>query len=147
MRWTTPILLLLIFAAAIAARFVHIGRYTYFFDETWNDELSTGRGSLHTRLANDVLHEGVPEVSSLDGAPAWWRIWAGMDNVTHPPLYIIVLRWWRDCFGGAFPVSRTLSALLSALAVLLMFDVARTLHGTAAGLWAALLMALSGSQI
>src|SRR5438067_7292528 len=140
-------LLLAICGIAALTRSAHINRYAYFFDEAWNDELSTGRGSLHIRLANDVLYDNVPKPTSLSGAPGWWHIWANMDHVTHPPLYIIVLRLWRDVFGESPIVSRACSATFSVLAILLLFDIARLLHGNAAALWACLIMALAGAQI
>ena len=146
-QWRTALLLILILATAGVARFAHINRYCYFFDEAWNDEVSTGRGSLHIRLPNNELIANLAKPTSLVGALPWWRIWTNMDNVTHPPLYIIVLRWWRDIFGESPIISRACSATLSALAVLLLFDVGRILHGTATGLWASLIMALAGAQI
>src|SRR4051794_30135450 len=95
-RRITLILLALILALAAVVRFAWIGHYSYFFDEAWNDELSTGRGSMHIRLANDAIHENVPKPTSLAGAPPWWKVWSNVDYVTHPPLYLIVLRWWRN---------------------------------------------------
>lgn len=146
-RWLTYLLLALILVIAALARSAYINRYSYFFDEAWNDELSTARGSLHIRLANDVLYQEVPKPTSLSGAPAWWRIWANMDHVTHPPMYIIVLRGWRDVFGESPIVSRACSATFSVIAILLLFDISRLLHGNAAALWACLIMALAGAQI
>jgi uncharacterized membrane protein len=146
-RWLTALLLLIILVIAGLARSVHIHRYCYFFDEAWNDEISTGRGSLHVRMANDVLYENVSKPTSLSGAEPWWRIWTHVDRVTHPPLYFIVLRWWRDLFGESPVVSRALSTTVSVVAILLLFDVARLMHGTTAALWGCAIMALAGAQV
>src|SRR3954453_14433081 len=146
-RWVTSVLLISILAIAAVARFAYITHYCYHFDEAWNDEVSTGRGSLHIRLPRNQLIENVPKPTSLVGALPWWRIWANMDNVTHPPLYIIVLRWWRDVFGESPGISRACSAVLSTLGVLIFFDVGRILHGTKTALWASLIMALAAGRI
>src|SRR5207249_12298384 len=124
-RWLTFLLLILILGIATSMRFVYLPYSCYHFDEAWNDEMSTGHGSVHVRLPTDQLVENVPKPTSLPGARPWWRIWDNMDNVTHPPLYIIVLRWWRDLFGESPRVSRACLATISVLAVLLLFDVAR----------------------
>src|SRR6185503_1309573 len=42
---------------------------------------------------------------------------------------------------------RSLSIVCSLLAIAFLFDAVRTLHGPAAGLWAAAIMALAGPQI
>ena len=122
-------LLSLILAVGAIARSVHLHHYCYEFDEAWIDELSTGRGSMHDRLAADVVHENVPKPTSLAGAPPWYSVWTHMDGATHPPLFQIVLRWWREAFGESPVVSRALSVVFSTLAILLLFDVGRLLHG------------------
>src|SRR5581483_236260 len=132
---------------ASVARSVHLNRYSYFFDETWNDEISTGRGSLHIRLPSDVVLSDIPKPTSLTGAAPWYTIWTHVDYVTHPPLYLIALRLWRDVFGESVVVSRAFSAVVSTLAILLLFDAVRLFHNTTASLWSCLIMALAGAQI
>jgi uncharacterized membrane protein len=39
------------------------------------------------------------------------------------------------------------AAVMSLVAIVLMFDVVRVLHGTTAGLWSAALMAVAGPMI
>lgn len=140
-------LLLLILTGAAAVRGVHLNRACYFFDETWFDELSTGRGSLHSRLPANTLLENIPRVTSLNGAEPWWKIWSSLDHVTHPPLYMIILRAWREVFGESPIISRACSVVFSVIAVLLLFDVARLLHGARTALWACAIMAVAAPQV
>ena len=71
-RWRTGLLLLIILTVAIVTRFAWINYYCYHFDEAWNDELSTGRGSQHIHLASNEIHQNIPKPTSLVGARPWW---------------------------------------------------------------------------
>jgi hypothetical protein len=145
-RWQLVTLLAILLAAA-AARWYRISEFSLWLDEIWAIETATGRGSPHAHLPQGVIIAPAPDFTSLDGAPPWWRIWTGMGNVTHPPLYVILLRWWMDAFGTGAAAVRSLSAIASVVAVALMFDVVRILRGTNAALWAAALMALTATQV
>jgi hypothetical protein len=60
----------------------------------------------------------------------------------------MVLNLWRRAFGDGDVSARLCSVAFSLIAIVLLYDVARLLHGSrAVALWAALLMALAGSQI
>jgi len=63
------LLFLLILAAAAFLRVRRMGSDSLTFDEQWHLELSTGRGSPHVRLPQDVLIADAPDVTSLKGAP------------------------------------------------------------------------------
>lgn len=148
MRGFTLAALVAIFAVALVTRFAYIDRLSLHYDEAWNLTLSTGRGSPHGDLEAGRIYSGLPKFTSLKDAPPWWRIPGTLQRVTHPPLYSIALRFWRAMTGDGDVAGRAFSAVLSALAVLLLFDAVRTLHESrAAGLWAALIMALAGPQI
>jgi uncharacterized membrane protein len=116
------------------------------FDELWHLELSTGRGSAHATIPLDRLVT-VPVLTSLAGAPPWYVIPVTLDGVTHPPLYSLVLRFWRTLAGESITAGRVLSVLLSVLCVAMLYFTMRPLHGAATALWACLLMALSDSLI
>jgi 4-amino-4-deoxy-L-arabinose transferase-like glycosyltransferase len=147
-RIATILALVAIFAIALVTRFSWIGRLSLHYDEAWNLTLSTGRGSPHGDLEAGRVYSGLPKFTSLEDAPPWWRIPGTLQRVTHPPLYSIALRGWRALIGDGDIAARAFSAILSALAVLLLYDAVRTLHESrAAGLWAALIMALAGPQI
>lgn len=84
-----------------------------------------------------------------------------LDN--SPPLYFILLKYWSACFGDSLLALRSLSVVLGCVAILAMFlfvSAATTSplfggpgrrggdgRGTEAGLFAAVLMAISAFQI
>src|ERR1700733_2490552 len=101
-----PILIVILLLAA-GLRFLHINQNSLTFDEQWHLELSTGRGSPHVRLPQDVVIRDAPAVTSLVAAPPWYAVWTHMDFVVHPPLYCTSLRIWRDIFGGDDAAARS----------------------------------------
>ncbi len=72
---------------------------------------------------------------------------AGTAADTMPPLYYFLLHFWMAAFGSGLAVLRLLSVLLSLLALLVFFDLGRRMFGIEAGLWIALLIAISPIQI
>lgn len=135
-----------IFIAALLLRLLYIGAEPFDLDEYWNLELTTGRGTVHESVrANEIYRP--PSATGLGDALPWWRIPGSLDRVTHPPLFSILLRGWREAFGEGDAAARTPGALLSALAVLPLYAAARNLHGRGVGLWAAALFAVSGAQV
>ncbi|HEX5137065.1 MAG TPA: glycosyltransferase family 39 protein [Planctomycetota bacterium] len=88
------------------------------------------------------------EVTSLhDAARTVGGILAGKGRPGHPPLFYLVLKAWIAAFGVSEVAVRTLSALCGTAAVALAYALFRALHGRAAGLAAALLLALSFHHI
>lgn len=138
--------LALILAVAAGLRLYHLNRPALSLDEFWNAELSTGRGTLHETVERDRLHVP-PRGTSLADAPAWWTIPSSLDRVTHPPLYSILLRWWREVTSPGDGMLRAYSALTGAFAVLPLFATARLLHGPRTALWACALYAVASTTI
>jgi len=142
------ILLALILLSAVVTRFYGIAEYSLWLDEIWTIETATARGSPHLLLPEGVIITEPPVLTSLDGAPPWWRIWTSMREMTHPPLYLIVLRWWMEAFGTGPMAVRSLSAVSSVIAVLLLYDVVRLqLSSRGAAAWAAVLLIVAGPQV
>jgi uncharacterized membrane protein len=141
-----PILAILIVAAAL--RIFRIGEENYWFDELQSMESSAGRGWVDQSLPRDTILERPQRPGSLSSAAPWWRIAPAMRQLeVTPPLYFIILRFWRDAFGDAEATTRSLSAIASISAVGLMYAIACNLYGDAAALWAATLMAIAPTQI
>src|SRR4051812_31097962 len=63
------VLLALILAVAGGLRYARARADGLTFDEQWHLELSTGRGSPHVRVPDNVLVPDAPAVTSLVGAP------------------------------------------------------------------------------
>jgi len=121
-------------------------------ESLWNDELlsleaSSGRAPSQWLPPVGVVVEAVPELGGLGAAPPWTAVFAAMGDFTHPPLYFVALRFWREAFGTSDAAARSLSVAAGLLSLLAFFDLARTLHGTTAALWGTALMALAGPQI
>lgn len=140
-------MLALILVIAATLRIIFLSSFEPDFDELWHLELSTGRGSMHETIPLGVVVPDVPQLTSLKGAAPWYRIPSTLSSVTHPPLYPVLLRFWRSIFGESINTGRVFSILISVLCVLALFDAARHLHGPVIALWACLILALSSSQI
>jgi hypothetical protein len=146
--FASPWLLLpLILVIALALRHFHLGHDSLWLDEFLAVQNATGRGEMHMSFPRDVVIDPAPPLTSTGDGPGFWKIWTSLGTDSHPPLYFMVLHLWRRAFGDGDVAARYLSVAFSLIAIALLYDVARQLHGRAVGLWAALLMALAGSQI
>lgn len=132
----------LIVAAAALLRLHAAGRHCLELDDFWNAELSTGRGTVHESVEINRIYIPPPAMS-LAGAPPWWHIPSTLQNVTHPPLFSIVLRWWRAMFGEGDVAMRILGAIFSAVAIIPLYALVALLSGRAAAMWTAALMAVA----
>ncbi len=109
-----------ILAAAVVLRFLHLTEDSFWLDE-----------GVSVRIARlDLLELG--------------RASAGD---THPPLYYLLLHVWMAIFGDSELAIRSLSALIGAAVVPVVFWLGRELAGTRVGLAAALFTAVSPLQI
>jgi uncharacterized membrane protein len=140
-------MLSLILLAGAFLRFYQIGHASLWMDEIWSIEMATGRGSLHDHLSSGTIQIHQIELTSLNGAPPAWKIWNSMQRYGHPPLYYLLLRAWMDVLGNGPAGARSLSALFSLFAVVVLFDICRLLQGTRVALLAAALMAFAPAQL
>ena len=139
--------LLCVIALALIPRAVSLDEAFPSLDELWSLELSTGRGSVHLDLPVNATTP-LPTMTEMESAPPWHAVWTSLDRVTHPPLYFLALRGWRELLGGGDVAARWLSVAASLAAIVLLYDATRLLTGSrATALWAAALMALAGPQI
>jgi hypothetical protein len=141
------LLLALILVVAAGLRYARARVDGLTFDEQWHLELSTGRGSPHVRVPENVLVPDAPAVTSLVGAPPFHAVWAHMDRVVHPPLFVLGLRLWRDALGGGDLPAKLYSVACSLVGIALLYDAARNLHGRTAAFWACLLWAVAPTQV
>jgi uncharacterized membrane protein len=140
--------LLLLLVAAAWLRVHQIGEHSLWIDELFT--LAQTSGAYHESSTllplNQVIHP-LPPSTTLERAVPWWRIWPLNAGAGHPPLYIILLRGWREACGQDTATARLLSALASTAAVALIFELGRLLYGPLPALWAAAIMAFAGTQI
>ncbi len=141
------LVLLGILTLAGLLRFRHIGADSLWHDEIWSIEMTVGKDGQQSLLPETGVLNSPPDLLTLDPSVPWWRIWSHMRLDNHPPLYTVLLRFWREMFGSSESAVRSLSAVVSLIAILAMFDAARHFHGVRPALWAALLMALATPQI
>jgi uncharacterized membrane protein len=116
-------------------------------DEFWSSlYMATGRGDAVMSLPDGVLFDPAPH-AYLKGAPSWPHVWTSLSSIIHPPVYLILLRWWMDLFGDSDLATRSLSAIASLVSVVLLFELVRRIAGIYSALIAAALLAFSPLQI
>jgi len=136
-----------ILLVAIALRTYRISSASLWADEIMSLQQSTGRPAAQFDPPTDHIVAPGGDPTGMHDRRPWSAMRGALLHDTHPPLYISSLRIWRLVFGESDVAARSLSAMWSVLSVLLLFDIARWLHGRTAGLWAAALMALASPQI
>lgn len=137
------LLLGLILIGATALRIYQVGHTALWLDEYYSIDLAAGRGYWLNNIAPNVLMR----FGELPARGNTGDVLEGMLQTNHPPLYFLVLHAWMNFFGEADAAVRSLSVVFSILAILLLFDTARLLHGKATAFWAAAIMALASEQI
>lgn len=145
-QYVTPAFLAILLLAA-GLRLYAVVKANFWLDEFWTMELACGRDTAHEHLPANVLLPSLPSLSTLADARPWWTVPGSLTQVTHPPLFFLLLRGWWALLGGSDIAARLLPCAASLAAVALTFYVTRRINGPAAALWAALLMAISGQQV
>jgi hypothetical protein len=146
-RWFHWIALIALLAIGAGFRFHQITKVGLWPDEFWSSVyLATGRGTSVFDLPPGALIQPPPQ-TLLENAPSWWHIWTGLGQIVHPPIYLILLRWWMDLFGVSDFSTRAFSAIASLAAIVVLFDIVRRMICVHAALIAAALLALSPLQI
>jgi len=118
---TSLLLLLLILGLGLALRVYHLGAYSLWFDEGF------------TRFYSET------PLSYL---------WAdGFKVETNPPMYYTIMHFWIPLFGSSEVALRSFSVIASMILIVLVYILGKELGGRTMGLLAALLLALSPSEI
>ena len=136
-----------ILLAAAFLRFDQICAPSLWMDEIWSIEMAMGRGSVHDHPPIGIVRADPLRFTDLSTAAPWPQIWTHLDGYPHPPLYLILLRWWMDAFGNSPRVVRSLSAVFSIAAIPVLFDIARLLGPSRIAFLAAAIMTLAIAQI
>lgn len=117
MRLTAIILLIL----AISFRFAYLDRKVYWHDEVYTSTVITARPGKYFSedlFQNKVVKPAdllayqhlVPNLTLKDMV-----VRQGIEDVQHPPLYYVLLRFWAQVWGTTPAVIRSFSSLLSLL--------------------------------
>lgn len=107
--------LLLILLLAAATRIHQIDERSLWEDEGWTLLLSEGHAA---EIVQTMAYD------------------------QHPPLYFVMIGYWRDVTGESELALRSLSVLLSLLSVAAIYELGRVLFNQVTGLSAALLLAI-----
>ena len=137
----------LILLLATGLRIRQLGRQSLWLDEYFSLECAFGHNYAHLDVPRNTRLSPAPRYTDIRQAKPWWTIPDSLGHDLHPPLAYLMLRAWCGMFGYSEAAARSLSVLASVVGIGLLYAVARRLHGTAAALWACLLMALAQPQI
>ena len=141
------ILAIVIFALAGLVRVYDLGVRGLWEDEFYSLAGSAGRYPDQTPIRLNQVMRALPAWTDVDQGRPWWTIWTQMRQGTHPPLYIIALRFWREVFGNGDVAAQVLSVVCSLAALGLLWDSARRVWGYGVANWAAALMAVAWPQV
>ncbi len=142
-RWAAYAVVVL----AVCLRFGGLSDQGLWLDELWAVEAAAGHGSEHETIPVGVVVDAPPDLTRLAAARPVWRVWTGLDRITHPPGSYLLLRAWMDLFGQSEAALRSLSAACSTAAVVATLWAVRPWAGAEPALWAAGLMAVAGPQV
>jgi uncharacterized membrane protein len=146
MRWSHWLCLTAILILAGAVRCFNLSDNSLWTDEYLSLECSSGWARSDLELNGTAVVAS--DLITLKSARPWTTIWPSIAaDENHPPLYFLLLRLWRNWFGDSPAAIRSLSVLASLVAIVLIFALGLHVHSPAAGLWAALVMALASPQI
>lgn len=135
-------------------RFANIEYKTYWHDEVYTSMRAAGytRQEIDQELfENRIIAAGElqkfqrlkPQSTAVDTIRS-----LAMEDPQHPPLYFLIARFWMQMFGSSLTASRSLPALVSLLALPLMYKLALELFDSRlAAILAATLSALSPFDI
>lgn len=146
-------LIILLLLLGVFFRFVNLDRKVYWLDETFTSLRVSGYTAtelveiipkyqvLSVKDIQKYYHQS-PERDFADVAKAL----AG--NAEHAPLYFVMVRFWREWFGSSVAATRSLSALISMLALPCIYWLCIELFESSLTGWVAVgLLAISPFQV
>lgn len=111
--------------AALAIRVTHVDAYPSF-DELWHIGTTKAIGNSLAVYQHNILYPHATSLTSLDNAGPFWAVWTrSMDGVLHPPLFVTLLRLWRDVFGESDRAAHAFSIAWSMVAIVFGYLTAR----------------------
>lgn len=120
---TTLIALVGIMALSASLRLYGLGSEDYWLDELHSLANSAG----HRAAFDDIAHQEVFQMSArcteLSDDSTLSSVWNGMDADSHPPIYFILLLFWRHLVGDDGFAVRLLSVLFSLISILPVWGI------------------------
>ena len=142
----TTYILCVLLCVGTFLRFDRITRGSLWVDEYWAVYLATGRGNLIFDIPlNRVIRS--PPAANFIGRSALVAYLDGVGQRGASASLPLILRGWVDLLGDSDLATRGMSAVFGLAGIVLIFDLARSLHGKFAGIFAAGMMAFAPIQI
>lgn len=147
-------LIIIVLIIGVFFRFTNLEHKTYWHDEVYTSMRAAGytRQEIDQELfQNRLIAAGElqkfqrlkPQSSVADTIKS-----LSLEDPQHPPLYFLIARFWMQMFGSSLTASRSLPALLSLLALPLMYKLGIELFDSRlAAIFAVALLALSPFDI
>lgn len=137
------ILFILVLVLGIIFRFYNLGSKVYWHDEVYTSIRSSGYTG--DEVVEDLFDGRIVSVEDLH---KYQRLSPEKDladtihslvkHPEHPPLYYLILRFWRQLFGDSVVVIRSLSASISLLAFICLYWLCQELFNSSAVGWVAI---------
>lgn len=144
------LIFLMLLVLGVVFRFVNLDQKVYWHDEVYTSMRAGGwtRREIDQKLFQNQIFSA-PELQKFQqlkpGSTASSTIYSlAVEDPQHPPLYFLMARAWLQTFGSSLRASRSLAALLSLLALPLMYGLGLELFASRpAALLATALLAVS----
>lgn len=139
--------LILILALAAVLRLYALDRSPLWTDELFSLQSTAGLGFQVENLPRMQLLDPAPKPTELRNPGPLRDIYTTQFTDTHPPLYFMVLRVWREWTGDSATALRLPSVAASLVVVAALYAAMAISVSRRAAVLAGLLAALAGSQI
>ncbi|MCA1995402.1 MAG: glycosyltransferase family 39 protein [Coleofasciculus sp. S288] len=143
-------LIVVVLVLGVFFRFVNLDRKVYWHDEVYTSLRAAGftRAEIDRELFQNqmIAARELQKFQRLKpgSTPADTIHSLAIEDPQHPPFYFLMARFWMKAFGSSITASRTLPALLSLLALPLMYGLGLELFASPlAALLATVLLAVS----
>jgi len=143
---TFPLILTGVLLAIFSLRMYGLQYEDFWLDEIHSMSNSAGLRAEFEALPHGVILEPRPSYTRLTSKVSAADVWRGMEADSHPPVYFVLLMYWRRLFGDGEIACRMLPVLLSVLSIVPVALILREYGPPRAGLLAAIILALAHSH-
>lgn len=134
---------LVVLVVATLLRLYNLGGEDFWLDEVYSlVNASARQGEVERIPYGEILHD-VGRVTTASADLGFTDVWRAMQYETHPPLYFIMLHYWRDWVGDSEAAIRLLPVMLSLITLYVCFKLFSERLGLWFGVWTAAIIGLS----